>query len=505
MRATPALVVVAFFLFASACIGVIGLPDVPDAVDGGVEAGPSDTHPNGHDAGKEAAALEDAPASAGDACEAGAHQCSGNAAVQTCVSGTWGSPVTCPNQACNAGVCSGTCSPGTTRCTSNTQVETCTTTGAWGVSTTCSYVCVGVTNAVGGNCGGSCLAGAKRCSGNGVQTCSTTGQWGTAVACGSATPYCGTGAVCVGPQCVPGGPGLTNCGTTGESCCVSPSVPAGSYDREFQADPDAGITGSDPASVSTFRMDKYEVTVGRFRQFVAAWNAGMGWLPSAGAGTHTNVHSGQGLAQGGGGASTAELGWVVSDDSNIAPTDTNLNCNASYATWTPAAGSNETRPINCVNWWEASAFCIWDGGFLPTEAEWEYVAAGGTQYRNYPWGSADPGTTSQYAIYDCLYPSTSSTCMGVMNLAPVGTVPAGAGLWGQLDLGGELWEWNIDWYASSYLDPCVDCANFTAATDRVFRGGSFYFGGAGLAVQYRSHDAPAGRYYGVGMRCARTP
>ena len=92
--------------------------------------------------------------------------------------------------------------------------------------------------------------------------------------------------------------------------------------------------------------------------------------------------------------------------------------------------------MNCVNWWEAYAFCIWDGGFLPSDAESEYAAAGGDQQRPYPWGTAAPGSANQYAIYGCNYPNAGA-CSGVANIAPVGTAAAGAGRWSQLDLVGD--------------------------------------------------------------------
>jgi formylglycine-generating enzyme len=111
--------------------------------------------------------------------------------------------------------------------------------------------------------------------------------------------------------------------------------------------------------VSGFRLDKYLVTVGRFRQFVNAWNGGAGYTPPAGSGKHTHLNGGRGLANSGS-VGTYEPGWVASHDSNIAPTNTNLACAGSSSTWTPSAGSSENLPIICVNWWEAYAFCIWD-------------------------------------------------------------------------------------------------------------------------------------------------
>jgi formylglycine-generating enzyme len=274
-------------------------------------------------------------------------------------------------------------------------------------------------------------------------------------------------------------------------------VTGGTYDRTY-ANAGTGATGlADPAMVSSFRLDKYLVTVGRFRQFVAAWNGGAGYMPPAGSGKHTYLNGGSGLNATAGGY---EPGWVTTDDGNIAPTDTNLACDATDDTWTNTAGTQETLPINCVNWYEVYAFCIWDGGFLPSEAEWEYAAAGGSQQREYPWGSTDPGTSNEYAIYDQYYTANPT------DIAPVGTATLGAGLWGQLDLAGDLYEWNLDWYAP-YVDPCTDCVNATAASERLLRGGSFYYGASLLLPALRSYGIPSesNRNGIYGVRCARSP
>jgi formylglycine-generating enzyme len=365
---------------------------------------------------------------------------------------------------------------------------------------------------------GGCTPGVSQCSGaSAMQTCNASGQWGAPWSCATGTCDGGacTGSTTTGASCQTSGPGLTNCGASSESCCTSLPVTGGTYYRTYDEpidfDPDGGPTlaadggptgFADPAMVGGFRMDKYLVTVGRFRQFVSAWNGGAGYTPPAGSGKHTHLNGGNGLNATGGGY---EPGWVTTDDVNIAPTNTNLACSAPYATWTTAAGTSEMLPINCVNWYEAYAFCIWDGGFLPSEAEWEYAAAGGSQQREYPWGSPDPGTSNQYAIYDCEYPNGSGSCTDVASVAPVGTATLGAGLWGQLDLAGEVFEWNLDWY-NTYVDPCIDCVNTTAASSRVLRGGYFFDRYASLLLPpNRSTDAPANRGYDYGFRCSRIP
>jgi hypothetical protein len=250
--------------------------------------------------------------------------------------------------------------------------------------------------------GATCLAGQIVCAGACVTPSSDPSNCGACgKACSGSSPYCAAGR-CedTPPSCAPGGPGMTDCGDAGdESCCTSLEVTGGTYYRMYGGANfvDAGFQfyaggACDPAKVSSYRLDKYLVTVGRYRQFLAAWNAG--WVPAPGSGKRTYLSGGQGLVDSASGA--YEPGWVASDDSTVAPGQ--YGCGAA-PTWTSAVGSQEKLPINCVNWYAAYAFCIWDGAFLPAEAEWEYAAAGGAEQRNWVWGTASPGTSSEYAIY----------------------------------------------------------------------------------------------------------
>jgi formylglycine-generating enzyme required for sulfatase activity len=222
---------------------------------------------------------------------------------------------------------------------------------------------------------------------------------------------------------------------------------------------------------------------------------------------------------------TFETGWVASDDVYVSPTDANLTdptlCGAddeyvgpgSFATWTPAPGSHETDPINCITWQEAYAFCIWDEGFLPSDQEWKYAATGGSQQREYPWGAQAPGSSSQYAISgeypdQCYYPSGAlAVCAGLVNIAPVGTATLGAGRWGQLDLAGLVNDWVLDW-APVQPFGCVDCAQVTPTQFgdepmRVVRGSSF--AQQAQPASWANSAAPTVRVPQFGFRCARPP
>jgi formylglycine-generating enzyme required for sulfatase activity len=272
---------------------------------------------------------------------------------------------------------------------------------------------------------------------------------------------------------------------------------------------DGGPAGeAHPATVSSFRLDKYDVTVGRFRQFVNVWNGGAGYLPPPGSGKHAHLNGGLGLANGEA-PGAYEPGWIASYDSQIAPTDDNLT-NFPYhdpyapATWTASPESNENLPMTYANWFEAYAFCIWDGGFLPSEAEWEYAAAGGSDQREYPWGSADPGGSTNLYVQTIGYDSDS----GTEYYPPVGMVTMGAGRWGQLDLEGEVTQWVFDW-PDTFATPCVDCASWGTGSGTGTRWemgcGSFFDPESFVPSRITSFDAPTTRSAGAGFRCARMP
>lgn len=245
------------------------------------------------------------------------------------------------------------------------------------------------------------------------------------------------------------------------------------------------------ATVSDFYLDEYEVTVGRFRQFVQQYD---GTPPTEGAGAHPQI-TGSGW----------KSAWNSSLPSSQGTLITNLKCSPSYQTWRDAVSTTEEHPINCVDWFQAFAFCAWDGGRLPTEAEWEYASAGGSENRLYPWGSAGPNNT--LASYGCLYHGSSSCSFD--DIAKVGALPAGAGRWGHQDLGGNMWEWVLDWFSASWYggpgNTCDNCANLDTGTSRVIRSSYFDSLEINLRNTKRSYDTPTAGYRNVGFRCARTP
>lgn len=270
------------------------------------------------------------------------------------------------------------------------------------------------------------------------------------------------------PSC--DGAAANTCGVNyADNCCSNTPTPCGEFLRGYDA-----VEFSDdgfPAFVSDFRLERYEVTVGRFRAFMDAGGPVLTSqvLPNDGDGAHVKfVNSGWRSI------------WNALLIEDIDDLETELDC-SNNATWTDDPDNNETQPINCVSWYEAFAFCIWDGGRLATETEWDYAASGGSQQRVFPW--SDPpissGLTSQHAVFGCNKAEVTE-CPPDSTIAAVGSRdPTGVGLWSHSDLAGNVAEWVLDWKnwnetSTTYLDDCVDCVEFGAEVDwRAVKGGAF--------------------------------
>jgi formylglycine-generating enzyme required for sulfatase activity len=276
------------------------------------------------------------------------------------------------------------------------------------------------------------------------------------------------GSLVVEPA-VPSCRAAPRCRAGAVSCCETSAVPDGDFDFGLRA----AMGTASRVTVATFDLDVFEVTVRRFREFVADYDA---WRAS-------------GNPMEGAGATGTGTGWQ-SAWSDLLPANSALlrqgviRCDDSgpYSSWD---APSDSAPMNCVSWFEAFAFCAWDGGRLPTEPEWEYAAAGGAEQRLYPWGNT-PEPESSLALFGC----DINTGCALSDLSAVGSHHPGAARWGHEDLAGSLSEWLFD-----PLDAPLDA--------RAFRGGSWGEDASALRIGARNWLPPEVRIFIQGFRCAR--
>ncbi len=271
-----------------------------------------------------------------------------------------------------------------------------------------------------------------------------------------------------------------------DDCCRSPLVAGGSFKRDNAVQ----------TTVSSVRIDKYEVTVGRFRPFVDAVVAG--YRPTPGSGKHVHIPSG--------GLTNAydmdrlEGGWDPAWNVNVASDWATWNdvqhLSCPKTSWTASSGNDERKPITCVNWFEAYAFCIWDGGFLPSYNEFNYARMGGDEERPFPWGT-EPITPDRAAFCssgDCQLATSSN----------VGSKPLGDGRYLQSDLVGGAWDWVLD--GNNGFMVCKDCIFFVnPPTDNVMVGGAFDSPPDQLDISYLTNHDSLVANGSIGFRCARVP
>jgi len=278
------------------------------------------------------------------------------------------------------------------------------------------------------------------------------------------------------------------CGLDQRSCCAVGYVRSGNF-----------VAGSTPepaaqSHVSGFALGRFEVTVGRFGAFLddyERWRSS--GAPRSGEGSHPRIP--------GSGWDTA---WVRHLDDpperyGLGVDRHEVESEVTGCLGAPLSTAMWSQPVNCVTFFEAEAFCIWDGGRLPTDLEWEYAAAGGDENRLYPWGFAEP--THGLALYGCSVNLPTSPCL----IPSVGTYPDGIGRFGQLDLAGSLQEWTFDAIGAPRPLPCADCASVAwiyGSNPRMSRGGNWNGGPEELQVTTGRMLEAHVRLSNYGFRCA---
>lgn len=215
-------------------------------------------------------------------------------------------------------------------------------------------------------------------------------------------------------------------------------------------------------TIGRFEMDRTEVSIGQFQQFVDA--------------TKTVT-----AAERAGGGSTYEAGWEQRRG----------------WTWRVPFGKPgaANEPAVHINYAEAEAFCKWAGKRLPTDAEWGQAAY--TERRSNPPAGFETGRTYAYPTGDS---PQGANCLGdcgnvttVANAvtsrgrghALVGTTKAGVN--GLYDMGGNAWEWT---------DSGPD-------SDKRTRGGSWWYGASAMQDSHNQSKPAGTAVVYIGFRCAR--
>ena len=155
--------------------------------------------------------------------------------------------------------------------------------------------------------------------------------------------------------------------------------------------------------------------------------------------------------------------------------------------WQPAEEVAD-YPVMKISWYGAKAYCDWAGGRLPTEAEWEYAARGGSLRKGYVYSGSN--NVDDVAWYD--------EKNGVPH--PVGTkLPNELGVY---DMSGNVWEWCGDWYGSYDKENKINPLGPTTGEHRVSRGGSCYHDVNCCRVAWRGFNHPDDCYGTDGFRIA---
>lgn len=223
------------------------------------------------------------------------------------------------------------------------------------------------------------------------------------------------------------------------------SIPAGTFTMGSPSD--EGSRADDEilhqVTLSTFKMSKYEITVGQFKAFVDA----TGYVTDADKGT---------------GGLEGSCIWTGKEFKNKKGVNWKCDFNGN-----PKPAMEYNHPVIHVSWYDAVAFAEWMGCRLPTEAEWEYACRAGTTTA---FSTGNNLTTAQ-GNYNGNFPYNNNAkgeyrekTMPVDSFAP--------NAYGLYNLHGNVYEWCSDWYGNYSNGAQTDPKGPASGSFRVGRGGS---------------------------------
>lgn len=224
-----------------------------------------------------------------------------------------------------------------------------------------------------------------------------------------------------------------------------------------------------PVHLSSFQIDRGEVTVGQYKQCVSA---GQCATPPDGA-------------------------YCSNPDQNPSL--------AFYYT----AGNFDSYPVINVSWNDANDYCAWKGEHLPTEAQWEYAARGGLPHSSYPWGDGIGCGQANYGLGWAGYECDTNLCWpGTNPYATATSYPQGS--YQLFNITGNVMEWVFDYYKSDYYQDCFNQGTVHDPTGPVgsftehgIRGGQFHNYSSNVTVYFRSLGTTSDRTWNLGFRCAK--